>query len=194
MSVLSGLRVTHRRGGYRDPESQAFIESWFSKLKERLIWRTEFETLEQAREEVYAYITSYHDRLHSGLNYRTPPEIRPAWEEPHFLSVQAPARSLPVSGPTVWADGHARSWRPAGAARRRHRAPLVVRWERLLGATQDASLRPTSRSVFPRNAVTPPPTFTAGPRPASELILTRSLGHRQAPAGESRAKAAGPGY
>jgi putative transposase len=27
---LSELGVTHRRGGYRDPESQAFIESWFS--------------------------------------------------------------------------------------------------------------------------------------------------------------------
>jgi transposase InsO family protein len=24
--------VAHRRGGYRDPESQAFIESWFAKL------------------------------------------------------------------------------------------------------------------------------------------------------------------
>jgi putative transposase len=30
--------ITHRRGGYRDPESQAFIESWFGKLKERLVW------------------------------------------------------------------------------------------------------------------------------------------------------------
>ncbi len=29
---LAELGVTHRRGGYRDPESQAFIESWFSKL------------------------------------------------------------------------------------------------------------------------------------------------------------------
>jgi len=29
---LAELEVTHRRGGYRDPESQAFIESWFSKL------------------------------------------------------------------------------------------------------------------------------------------------------------------
>jgi putative transposase len=27
--------LTHRRGGYRDPESQAFIESWFRYLKER---------------------------------------------------------------------------------------------------------------------------------------------------------------
>lgn len=31
--VLSGLGIRHRRGGYRDPESQAFIESWFAKLK-----------------------------------------------------------------------------------------------------------------------------------------------------------------
>jgi putative transposase len=34
---LGELGVTHRRGGYRDPESQAFIESWFGKLKERLV-------------------------------------------------------------------------------------------------------------------------------------------------------------
>src|SRR5215210_2586009 len=40
--------ITHRLGGYRDPESQAFIESWFSKLKERCVWREEFETLEEA--------------------------------------------------------------------------------------------------------------------------------------------------
>jgi len=45
--VMSGLGVAHRRGGYRDPESQAFIESWLSKLKERCVWRHEFETLDQ---------------------------------------------------------------------------------------------------------------------------------------------------
>ncbi len=80
-AVISGLGLTHRRGGYRDPESQAFIESWFSKLKERLIWRTEFETLDQAREEVGAYIHAYHDRPHSGLNYRTPAEVRKTWDD-----------------------------------------------------------------------------------------------------------------
>ena len=25
--------IAHRRGGYRDPESQAFIESWFSQAE-----------------------------------------------------------------------------------------------------------------------------------------------------------------
>jgi putative transposase len=29
---LAELGIRHRRGGYRDPESQAFIESWFGKL------------------------------------------------------------------------------------------------------------------------------------------------------------------
>jgi putative transposase len=33
--------IAHRRGGYRDPESQALIESWLSKLKERLVWRSD---------------------------------------------------------------------------------------------------------------------------------------------------------
>jgi putative transposase len=79
--VLGRLGVTHRRGGYRDPESQAFIESWFSKLKERLIWRMEFETLEQLRDELAAYIDRYHHRPHSGLDYRTPKEVRQTWDD-----------------------------------------------------------------------------------------------------------------
>jgi putative transposase len=40
--ALSGLGIRHRRGGYRDPESQAFIESWFGKLKEREVWLNEY--------------------------------------------------------------------------------------------------------------------------------------------------------
>ena len=79
--VLSGLGITHRRGGYRDPESQAFIESWFSKLKERLIWRMEFETLDQLRAELAAYVDRYHHRPHSGLDYRTPKEVRQTWDD-----------------------------------------------------------------------------------------------------------------
>ena len=79
--VLSGLGVAHRRGGYRDPESQAFIESWFRYLKERCVWRHEFETLDQAREVIAAYIEHYHDRPHSRLDYRTPTEVRQTWDD-----------------------------------------------------------------------------------------------------------------
>ena len=79
--VLSGLGVAHRRGGYRDPESQAFIESWFRYLKERCVWRHEFETLDHAREVINAYIDHYHHRPHSRLNYRTPREVRQTWDD-----------------------------------------------------------------------------------------------------------------
>jgi putative transposase len=81
--------LAHRRGGYRDPESQAFIESWFGKLKERLVWRSEFETLEQARKEIADYIDYYHHRPHSGLGYRTPTEVRRTWEDGQRLQKTA---------------------------------------------------------------------------------------------------------
>jgi putative transposase len=78
---LSQLGITHRRGGYRDPESQAFIESWFGKLKLRCVWREEFETLQQARAVIGEFIDTYHHRPHSGLNYRTPREVAQTWQD-----------------------------------------------------------------------------------------------------------------
>ena len=78
---LAEHEVAHRRGVYRDPESQAFIESWFAKLKERCVWRHEFETLDHAREVIAAYIDHYHDRPHSSLGYRTPHEVRATWDD-----------------------------------------------------------------------------------------------------------------
>jgi putative transposase len=61
--VLSALGIAHRRGGYRDPESQAFIESWFGKLKEREVWREEYETLEDARGGIGGYVDGYHEQV-----------------------------------------------------------------------------------------------------------------------------------
>jgi putative transposase len=78
---LGELGIRHRRGGYRDPESQAFIESWFGKLKEREVWPNEYETLDDARRGVGGYVDRYHQRPHSGLDYRTPLEVRQTWED-----------------------------------------------------------------------------------------------------------------
>ncbi len=77
---LGKLEIRHRRGGYRDPESQAFIESWFGKLKEREVWLNEYETLDDARRGIGGYVDCYHHRHHSGLNYRTPHEVARTWE------------------------------------------------------------------------------------------------------------------
>jgi putative transposase len=79
--TLGRLGIRHRRGGYRDPESQAFIESWFGKLKEREVWLNEYETLDDARRGIGGYVDRYHQRPHSGLNYRAPDEVRRTWED-----------------------------------------------------------------------------------------------------------------
>ena len=86
---LGELGITHRRGGYRDPESQAFIESWFSKLKQRCVWREEFETLDEARAKIGAYIERYHDRPYSRLAYRTPREVAATWKDHDDQSIPA---------------------------------------------------------------------------------------------------------
>jgi hypothetical protein len=36
------------------------------KLKERLVWRSGFETLDQARREIASYIETYYRRARSG--------------------------------------------------------------------------------------------------------------------------------
>ena len=74
-------RTRLRRGGYRDPESQAFIESWFGKLKEREVWLNEYETIDDARRGIGGYVDRYHHRPHSSLNYRTPLEVRQTWDD-----------------------------------------------------------------------------------------------------------------
>jgi putative transposase len=86
---LGELRINHRRGGYRDPESQAFIESWFGKLKEREVWLNEYETLDDARRGIGGYVERYHQRPHSGLNYRTPREVRETWQDHQGLQKTA---------------------------------------------------------------------------------------------------------
>jgi putative transposase len=78
---LAELGIRHRRGGYRDPESQAFIESWFGKLKEREVWLNEYETLDDARRGIGGYVDRYHHRPHSRLDYKTPYEVKETWED-----------------------------------------------------------------------------------------------------------------
>jgi putative transposase len=78
---IGELGIRHRRGGYRDPESLAFIESWFGKLKEREVWLNEYETLDDARQGIGGYVDRYHHRPHSRLDYKTPYEVKETWED-----------------------------------------------------------------------------------------------------------------
>ena len=60
-----------------------------------MIWRTEFETLDELRAALAAYIDSYHDRPHSGLDYRTPKEVR---QDPLEHTYPWYRRTLPLAG------------------------------------------------------------------------------------------------
>jgi putative transposase len=86
---LGELGITHRRGGYRDPESQAFSESRLGKLKQRKVWLNEYETLDDARRGIAGYVDRYHQRPHSGLDHRTPLEVRQTWEDQQGLQKTA---------------------------------------------------------------------------------------------------------
>ena len=146
--VLSALGVTYRRGGYRDPESQAFIESWFRYLKERCVWRNEFETLDQAREVIAAYIDHYHDRPHSRLNYRTPREVRQLGPTPQDNckkkrpELSTPAGSAPVS-PTQESTSR-RNLKSTSSATRRSVPTFTPSRRRLRGTDAD---EPALRAV-----------------------------------------------
>jgi putative transposase len=52
----------------------AAMESFWSTLKQELVYRTEFRTRDQARQEIFAYIETFYNRrrLHSALGYYSP--------------------------------------------------------------------------------------------------------------------------
>jgi putative transposase len=70
------LGIRQRRGRYRDPESQAFIESWFGKLKEREVWLNEYETLDDARRGIGVSCRALAAQFITGLLLQISPRTR----------------------------------------------------------------------------------------------------------------------
>jgi transposase InsO family protein len=70
-----------RRGNCYD---NAMMESFFHTLKTELVYRTTFETQEQAQREIFEYIEVWYNRqrLHSALGYLSPVE----YEQQHLAS------------------------------------------------------------------------------------------------------------
>ena len=71
---LGELGITHRRGGYRDPESQAFIESWFSKLKLRCVFPKGTD-LARHSADLAAVADALNARPRKTLGWKTPAEV-----------------------------------------------------------------------------------------------------------------------
>ncbi len=62
----------------------AMAESFFSALKNELVYRTVYATKAQARRDVIAYIEGFYNsrRRHSALGYRRPNEVHYSYEQP----------------------------------------------------------------------------------------------------------------
>ena len=72
---IGGFRQSMSRRGNCYDNAQA--ESFFSRLKAELVENGIFESVEDARSEVFSYIEGYYNRirLHSGLGYQSPLEF-----------------------------------------------------------------------------------------------------------------------
>lgn len=72
---IGGFRQSMSRKGNCYDNAQA--ESFFSRFKAELVENGIFETVEDARSEVFSYIEGYYNRirLHSGLGYKSPMEF-----------------------------------------------------------------------------------------------------------------------
>lgn len=68
-----------------NPYDNAFMESYFSRLKAELLQNGAFEHIEDARTEIFEYIEMYYNtqRKHSALNYKSPME----YEKQYFYSL-----------------------------------------------------------------------------------------------------------
>ena len=68
-----------------DPYDNAAMESFFSRLKAELLEDGAFDSLEDARTEIFEYIEMYYNtqRKHSSLNYKSPLE----YENHYFYSL-----------------------------------------------------------------------------------------------------------
>lgn len=66
-----------------NPYDNAFMESCFSRFKAELLQDGIFETIEDARTEIFEYIEMYYNtiRLHSSLDYTAPMQFEQQWNE-----------------------------------------------------------------------------------------------------------------
>lgn len=75
---VAGMRQSmSRRGNCLD---NAPMESFFHTLKVELVQQRRWDTRDEARRDVFAYIESYYNRqrIHSALGYRTPEQMENA--------------------------------------------------------------------------------------------------------------------
>lgn len=72
-----------------NPYDNAFMESCFSRFKAELLQDGIFETIEDARTEIFEFIEMYYNtiRLHSSLDYKSPMQFEQQWKEKNIFGM-----------------------------------------------------------------------------------------------------------
>ena len=75
--LLIDNKCRQSMAGVDNPYENAMAESFWSRLKTELLQGGVFETIEDARVEIFEYIEGYYNtkRRHSGIGYQTPDEF-----------------------------------------------------------------------------------------------------------------------
>jgi len=73
-NIIANKKMMQSMSRADNPYDNAFMESCFSRFKAELLLDGIFETIEDARTEIFEYIEMYYNtiRLHSSLNYQSP--------------------------------------------------------------------------------------------------------------------------
>lgn len=76
-SIIEKKKMLQSMSRADNPYDNAFMESCFSRFKAELLQDGIFETIEDARTEIFEYIEMYYNtqRLHSSLDYQSPDEF-----------------------------------------------------------------------------------------------------------------------
>ena len=82
-SVIEKKKMLQSMSRADNPYDNAFMESCFSRFKAELLQDGIFETIEDARTEIFEYIEMYYNtqRLHSSLDYQSPDEFEKQFEK-----------------------------------------------------------------------------------------------------------------
>jgi putative transposase len=88
-NLIANKKMMQSMSRADNPYDNVFMESCFSRFKAELLQNGIFETIEDARTEIFEYIEMYYNtiRLHSSLDYKSPMQFEQQWKEKNIFDV-----------------------------------------------------------------------------------------------------------
>ena len=86
--TLENSLITQSMSRKENCWDNAVAESFFKTLKVELIYGYEFNSIEQAKTNIFEYIEVWHNkkRLHSSLGYKTPFEVEQEYNQFKYVA------------------------------------------------------------------------------------------------------------